>query len=102
MLRHIYALMMLEAGESVVTVARWLGHTSPAVTLGYHAHFMAEAGSKGRTAMDGLLQREGDPPCRWTLPRFSPGLLAADFPDCAGPDLIVNSKAAESDSLGKC
>ncbi|MFF5364391.1 integrase [Streptomyces scabiei] len=50
---------MLEAGESVVTVARWLGHSSPAITLGYYAHFMPEAGSKGRTAIDGLLGREG-------------------------------------------
>jgi integrase len=48
-LRHTYASVMLEAGESVVTLARWLGHSSPAVTLGYYAHFMPEAGSKGRT-----------------------------------------------------
>ncbi|AMW13788.1 hypothetical protein A4E84_32350 [Streptomyces qaidamensis] len=59
-LRHTYASIMLEAGESVVTVARWLGHSSPAITLGYYAHFMPEAGSKGRTAIDGLLRRRGD------------------------------------------
>ncbi|GFE08155.1 hypothetical protein Scani_44230 [Streptomyces caniferus] len=63
-LRHTYVSMMLEAGESVVTVARGLGHSSPAVTLGYYAQFMPEAGSKGRTAIDGLLERKGDPPCR--------------------------------------
>ncbi|UYB45057.1 integrase [Streptomyces sp. Je 1-4] len=45
-MRHTYASMMLEAGESVVTVARWLGYSSPAVTLGYYAHFMPEAGSR--------------------------------------------------------
>jgi integrase len=59
-LRHTYASIMLEAGESVVTLARWLGHSSPAITLGYYAHFMPEAGSKGRTALDGLLGRRGD------------------------------------------
>ncbi|MFI6693713.1 tyrosine-type recombinase/integrase [Streptomyces sp. NPDC050433] len=59
-LRHTYASMMLEAGESVVTLARWLGHSSPAITLGYYAHFMPEAGSKGRTAIDGLLGKRGD------------------------------------------
>ncbi|WP_328773050.1 hypothetical protein [Streptomyces sp. NBC_00286] len=37
------------------TLARWLGHSSPAITLGYYAHFMPEAGSKRRTAIDGLL-----------------------------------------------
>lgn len=59
-LRHTYASVMLEAGESVVTLAQWLGHSSPAITLGYYAHFMPEAGSKGRTAIDGLLGRRGD------------------------------------------
>lgn len=57
-LRHTYASLMLEAGESVVTLARWLGHSSPAVTLGYYAHFMPDAGSKGRAALDGLLGRQ--------------------------------------------
>ncbi|MDT9693580.1 site-specific integrase [Streptomyces sp. P9(2023)] len=59
-LRHTYASIMLEAGESVVTLARWLGHSSPAITLGYYAHFMPEAGSKGRGTIDGLLGERGD------------------------------------------
>ncbi|GGZ39684.1 hypothetical protein GCM10010365_70620 [Streptomyces poonensis] len=59
-LRHTYASIMLEAGESVVTLARRPGHSSPAVTLGYYAHFMPEAGSEGRTALDGLLGRRED------------------------------------------
>ncbi|MFF4870990.1 site-specific integrase [Streptomyces sp. NBC_00853] len=59
-LRHTYASIMLEAGESVVTLARWLGHSSPAITLGYYAHFMPEAGAKGRGTIDGLLgEQEG-------------------------------------------
>lgn len=61
---------MLEAGESVVTVARWLGHSSPAITLGYYAHFMPEAGSKGRTAIDGLLERTGS-----SMPNETPQIL---------------------------
>ncbi|GGX49570.1 tyrosine-type recombinase/integrase [Streptomyces noursei] len=59
-LRHTYASFLLEAGESVVTLARWLGRCAPDVTLGYYAHFMSEVGSKGRTAVDGLLGRERD------------------------------------------
>ncbi|GAA2657547.1 tyrosine-type recombinase/integrase [Streptomyces lunalinharesii] len=59
-LRHTYASVLLEAGESVVTVARWLGHSSPAITLSYYAHFMPEAGGRGRTALDGLLGSEAD------------------------------------------
>ncbi|MFH8991474.1 tyrosine-type recombinase/integrase [Streptomyces sp. NPDC017940] len=54
-LRHTYASILLEAGESVVTLARWLGHSSPTITLDFYAHFMPEAGAKGRSAIDALL-----------------------------------------------
>jgi integrase len=54
-LRHTYASVILETGESVVTLARWLGHSSPTITLDYYAHFMPEAGDKGRGAIDALL-----------------------------------------------
>nr|WSY50566.1 hypothetical protein OG999_10825 [Streptomyces sp. NBC_00886] len=47
--------VILEAGESVVTLARRLGHSSPTITLAYCAHFMPEAGGKGRGAIDALL-----------------------------------------------
>ncbi|MGJ5879448.1 tyrosine-type recombinase/integrase [Streptomyces griseiscabiei] len=53
--RHTYASILLEAGESVVTVARSLGHSSPTITLRYYAHFLPEAGRKGRSVIDGLL-----------------------------------------------
>ncbi|MFF3862845.1 integrase [Streptomyces sp. NPDC002209] len=55
MLRHTYASVLLEAGESIVTLARWLGHSSPTITLDHYAHFMPEAGGKGRAAIDALL-----------------------------------------------
>ncbi|MFE2516020.1 integrase [Streptomyces mirabilis] len=51
---------MREAGKSLATLARWLAHSSPTVTLGYYAHFTPEAGSKGRTVIDGMLGRQGD------------------------------------------
>ncbi|WP_373569648.1 tyrosine-type recombinase/integrase [Streptomyces sp. or20] len=82
-LRHTYASIVLEAGESVVTLARWLGHSSPAITLGYYAHFMPEAGSKGRGTIDGLLGK-GGVSARWPkLPRFSPAPSTGDFRLCA-------------------
>ncbi len=55
-LRHTYASIILEAGESVVTLARWLGHSTPTITLDHYAHFMPEAGGKGRNAIDALLR----------------------------------------------
>ncbi|MQY10580.1 hypothetical protein SRB5_06910 [Streptomyces sp. RB5] len=58
-LRHTYASLVREAGESVVTLAQWVGHSSPTITLGYYAHFMPEAGRRGRTAVDLLLGESG-------------------------------------------
>ncbi len=49
-LRHTYASVMLEAGESVVALARWLWHSSSTITLDHYAHFMPEAGNRGRGA----------------------------------------------------
>lgn len=47
-LRHGAATLMLEAGESVPTVAEYLGHATPVVTLSIYAH--AVPGSKKRAA----------------------------------------------------
>jgi hypothetical protein len=55
MLRHTSTSVILEAGESVITLARWLGHSSPTITLDYYAHFMPEAGGEGRGAIDASL-----------------------------------------------
>ncbi|MDV5142861.1 hypothetical protein R1T08_00585 [Streptomyces sp. SBC-4] len=51
-LRHTYASTILEARESVVTLARWLGHSSRTINLDHCAHLMLEAGDKGRAAVD--------------------------------------------------
>ncbi|TXS58191.1 integrase [Streptomyces sp. me109] len=45
---------------AAVAPARWLGHSSPAITRGYYAHFMPEAGSNGRAAIDGLFGKRRD------------------------------------------
>ncbi|MER7174223.1 tyrosine-type recombinase/integrase, partial [Streptomyces mesophilus] len=51
-LRHTYASVQLEAGESIVSLSEWLGHASPNVTLEHYAHFMPQAGARGLQAMD--------------------------------------------------
>jgi hypothetical protein len=43
-----------------VTLAKWLGHSSPTITLDHYAHFMPEAGQKGRKAIDSLLSDQGN------------------------------------------
>ncbi|MFB7014170.1 MULTISPECIES: hypothetical protein [unclassified Streptomyces] len=57
-LRHTHTWIVLEGGESVVTLARWLGHSSATITLDHYAHFVPEA----RCPIDSLLdgQANGD------------------------------------------
>ena len=50
--RHTFASVQLEAGESIVSVSQWLGHSSPSITLQHYAHFMPDAGRRGRDVMD--------------------------------------------------
>ncbi|MET9890007.1 site-specific integrase [Streptomyces sp. NPDC006465] len=53
-LRHFYASEQLEAGESVVSLARWLGHSDPGFTLRKYAHFLPRAGARGSAAIDAV------------------------------------------------
>ncbi|WP_219094331.1 site-specific integrase [Streptomyces sp. JJ38] len=46
-LRHFYASEELEAGESIVSLAQWLGHTDPGFTLKKYSHFLPRAGARG-------------------------------------------------------
>ncbi|MFF4746851.1 tyrosine-type recombinase/integrase [Streptomyces sp. NPDC001268] len=54
--RHTFASVQLQAGESVVTLSKWLGHASPNITLEHYAHFMPEAGARGLQVMDGWFE----------------------------------------------
>jgi integrase len=54
--RHTFASVQLQAGESIVTLAAWLGHSDPAFTLRTYTHFMPEAGARGVAAMDRWLR----------------------------------------------
>ncbi|MCX5302701.1 site-specific integrase [Streptomyces sp. NBC_00160] len=53
-LRHFYASEQLEAGESVVSLAQWLGHSDPGFTLRKYGHFLPRAGSRGGGAIDAV------------------------------------------------
>ncbi|WP_442738360.1 tyrosine-type recombinase/integrase [Streptomyces pseudogriseolus] len=60
-LRHTYASVQLEAGESIVSLSKWLGHSTPKVTLDHYAHFMPGAGQRGLAAMDAWLEDRHQP-----------------------------------------
>ena len=54
-LRHTYASLLLDAGESIITVAARLGHADPAFTLKVYAHLMPDADPRTRSAVDAFL-----------------------------------------------
>lgn len=100
-LRRTCASIMLEAGESVVALARRLGRSPPAITLGYYAHLMPEAGSKGRGTVDGLLGERGGISLPAETPPILPSPVDWRFPPAPkGPS--VEYKAKEMGGLGKC
>lgn len=57
-LRHSYASVLLDAGESVKAVSEYLGHSDPAMTLRVYAHLMPTSRERARRAVDQLLQPE--------------------------------------------
>lgn len=89
-LRHTFASVTLEAGESVVTLSKWLGHHSVKVTLDHYAHFLPEAGRKGLAAMDAWFAA----PQTLDLPRFSPGSVLISREAAKG--LVAEGRAFKS------
>jgi integrase len=57
-LRHTYASVQLEAGESIVSLSTWLGHSSPKITLDHYAHFMPGADRRGIASMNAWLEQD--------------------------------------------
>ncbi|MYU01538.1 integrase [Streptomyces sp. SID8350] len=53
-LRRYFASEDLEVGESIVSLARWLGHSDPGFMLRKYSHFLPRAGSRGSAAIDAI------------------------------------------------
>jgi len=56
-LRHSYASWLLQAGESIVTVAERLGHSSATMVLKTYGHVVPDQEDRTRQAIDGLWAR---------------------------------------------
>lgn len=56
-LRHFYASLLLDAGESIKAVSQYLGHTDPALTLRVYAHLMPDSRERTQRAIDAVLAR---------------------------------------------
>jgi integrase len=59
-LRHFYASVLLDAGESIRAVSEYLGHADPAMTLRVYAHLMPSSRERTRKAVDIALCVNGD------------------------------------------
>jgi integrase len=51
-LRHFYASVLLDAGESVRALAEYLGHSDPGFTLRVYTHLMPSSEERTRRAVD--------------------------------------------------
>jgi integrase len=54
-LRHLYASVLLDAGESIKALAQYLGHTDPGFTLRVYTHLMPTSHERTRNAIDTFL-----------------------------------------------
>jgi integrase len=53
-LRHYYASVLLDAGENIVALSKYLGHSSPAFTLRTYTHLMPASEERTRAAVDAM------------------------------------------------
>ncbi|HEY5834122.1 tyrosine-type recombinase/integrase, partial [Streptomyces sp.] len=51
-LRHWYASVLLDAGESIRAVSEYLGHSDPGFTLRTYTHLMPASAARTRRAID--------------------------------------------------
>jgi integrase len=54
-LRHFYASVLIDAGESAAAVAEYLGHADAGFTLRVYAHLFPSSEDRARRAIDELL-----------------------------------------------
>ncbi|MFG2746485.1 tyrosine-type recombinase/integrase [Streptomyces chartreusis] len=58
-LRHFYASVLLDAGESIKALSQYLGHSDPGFTLKVYTHLMPSSESRTRSAVDGMYEAAG-------------------------------------------
>lgn len=57
-LRHLFASVLLDAGESIKALAQYLGHSDPGFTLRVYTHLMPTSHERTRRAIDGFLTEQ--------------------------------------------
>lgn len=59
-LRHFYASVLLDAGESIKALSTYLGHSDPGFTLKVYTHLMPSSEGRTRKAVDSVLKGPGE------------------------------------------
>lgn len=54
-LRHLYASVLLDAGENIKARSEYLGHAGPGFTLRVYTHLMPSSSERTRRAVDDAL-----------------------------------------------
>jgi len=57
-LRHFYASVLLDAGESIKALSEYLGHSDPGFTLRTYTHLMPSSEQRTRQAIDLVLAEQ--------------------------------------------
>ncbi|MEU6228758.1 tyrosine-type recombinase/integrase [Streptomyces sp. NPDC047042] len=60
-LRHFYASVLLDSGESIKAVSEYLGHSDPGLTLKVYAHLMPTSRDRARKALAMALRPDDHP-----------------------------------------
>lgn len=60
-LRHFFASMLLDQGESIKAVAEWLGHADASFTLKTYTHLMPSSDERTKNAIANLYGRKDGP-----------------------------------------
>jgi integrase len=59
-LRHFYASVLLDGGESIKALSEYLGHADPGFTLRTYTHLMPSSAERTRRAVDAVLLPKHD------------------------------------------
>ncbi|TDV52465.1 tyrosine-type recombinase/integrase [Actinophytocola oryzae] len=59
-LRHFFASVLLDQGESIKAVAEWLGHADPSFTLKIYTHLMPSSSDRTKNVIGDLYSRRPD------------------------------------------
>ncbi|MEV7970492.1 tyrosine-type recombinase/integrase [Sphaerisporangium sp. NPDC088356] len=55
-LRHLYASVLLDAGENIKALSQYLGHSDPGFTLRVYTHLMPSSEGRTRRAVDKIYE----------------------------------------------